>query len=485
VTSIATQGQTVKTHDSPYYTDTYGYTISYGRFVLHPGDVILFYGGLVTDRVSIPGIGDIGFPFVYGHAAIYLGRGNLSYIPSEPYKVVHLNEGPELASQREFLDFQRTLDQPLGRIVNEEEFLRHNKAYGHPAFDVIRVDPRLFIFSEESSDKTFDLDGTLSLALLHRALPEATKQYGAVGWSGKLSFEDCSQAVAHVLEPVVRPFIPGITPDALANSHIFHKIPGLEGKTIDIDFAISEMEARKTRDAQALAEAVAKQDASRAREQAEHDAWWARSEADSQWNQLEFWTLCTCNYLTESPPSTDTSREYDKAWEKSHALDRREMLNRFAVLPADELRTRMKTDHKELSKCQRQILDLILSAPAPLDEKWLLDRVEYEQAGGKTGEAVRRFVNHVEQAIRSGAAVLAAPVEWIVQPGQASGDAAPPQSGTNNVTTRSGNGSQSTRPAQSGTINTAPRSGNFNGHLGPAWNQLRGVAASPRRFDTH
>ena len=183
--------------------------ISYQGVTIQPGDVINFHQGVFTTATIL----------TYGHTALYLGRDDETREPT-------------------FLDFSSKLTKLTepgpyyGRIMAERRFLSYNAEEGHPSFDVFQLKQRS------------SLDKKKLMAEAKRVASE--REYSLRRPLSESAGEVCSSAAAAVLSKATgRDIIDVITPDDFVSSPLFQRHPALQGKTINIQGARKEAEARE------------------------------------------------------------------------------------------------------------------------------------------------------------------------------------------------------------------------------------------------
>jgi hypothetical protein len=175
--------------------------ISYQGVTIQPGDVINWHKGMFTTGAFL----------AYGHTSLYLGRDEKTKEPT-------------------FLDFSPPAHMApfLGPIVPEREFLAYN-AKNHPSFDVFRLKQNFLLKKEILFEEA-------------RRIAAGMPVYGVD--------ETCVTAVARCLSKAAE--AAGIriranlftTPDDLASQPDFQRHPDLVGKTIIIEAALQDAEAR-------------------------------------------------------------------------------------------------------------------------------------------------------------------------------------------------------------------------------------------------
>lgn len=160
------------------------------------------------------------------------------------------------------------------------------------------------------------------------------------------------------------------------------------------------------------------------REQAKADAERKAQEAieaarDPQWDALSAWVGAACRYLkpVEFVPGGAGSSSPDFSYIKwayaendrrassklsSDAVDRDYLLAHSVVMPTDAMAAGLKAHKKSLDSCERDMLKLLISAPAPLQTEWLVGRLDDRKGGGALG----RFVRGISKDIKKGSAVL-------------------------------------------------------------------------------
>jgi hypothetical protein len=191
---------------------------SYQGVNIYPGDVINLRGGLVTTLS--------GKSLTYGHTALYLGI--------DPQN-----------GQRRFFDFTTNKDAALlggstsgrpflGRILDEKEFLTVS-AQEHTSFDVFRLNDASHLNQHEMLQEA------------KRVSIARTKFENTWGVTNV-----CVSATTHVLSKATGMNISFISPDGFMGPP-FHKLPELNDRTINIQAALEEVNARQgieTRSAQ-------------------------------------------------------------------------------------------------------------------------------------------------------------------------------------------------------------------------------------------
>lgn len=394
------------------------------------GSAVIEPGDIINFRGGMFTTGNI---LTYGHTALYLGRG--------------------AAGIRLFLDFSVTKDSDdkyKGRILTEPTFLTYNRD-NHDSFDVFRLRDR----------------STLN----KKTLLAAAEWIARDGWWGPPPYgEFCSTAVAKVLSEATRTRIDAANPDVFVSSPLFQRHPGLIGKSISIRMALNSIVSRDAEEESVRTKAFEK------------------TLRDFQWEQLRVWTSFACLYMH---PPTSLSAEQQYLQGKTDKIYRQALLDNLVVMPAIELAERRIGDRK-LSACQREVIDWMINAEGPLDVAWLVERMDYERAGGKTGEVLRRVGGTVGSAIKRGTAVVVrgVSVPFVVANGiltKIDWSAGGNERSTSSVERTEQSTSSTVHDSKStdttGSANNAPpRGASIPTLQGEAWRQLRGIASGSLKF---
>lgn len=193
-------------------------------------------------------------------------------------------------------------------------------------------------------------------------------------------------------------------------------------------------------------------------ERKRHDA----EDRRSRWARLEIWTSYACMYTNPSAPK-GTEQQL-----------REILLNHYVVLTDEEVGEGLAAPRNELSSCQKKLIATIRKAPGPLDAAWLVEKFDYDNAGGRVGEAFRGifggFIASIDRAIDQGVAEI---VRTIVVPFSAVGKAT-----QDKIQSEAGGGGSGDRSEGDG----ADRRGSGSYRPGAPDRQLRGIAGGKREF---
>ena len=155
------------------------------------------------------------------------------------------------------------------------------------------------------------------------------------------------------------------------------------------------------------------------------------------------------------------------AYAEMNRTQRKFLLEHYVVLPGNEIAEGLAGGNK-LDACQKELVELFLRADGPLDVAWLVERFEYERAGGDFGASLRK----ISKAVGDGAAVV---VKGITQPliavAKALAEIELPRGGSRESGDRGASGPGAREPGDH------PHSAPPALH-GPAWGQANGVNVS-------
>lgn len=187
----------------------------------------------------------------------------------------------------------------------------------------------------------------------------------------------------------------------------------------------------------------------------------AAAQREARWAQFRLWTLYACEYI-------DGVHEGDPEWGAPDRIRARDEFLRGYL--ADHLVVMEKTEIADgvargdlyragaLGRCQRSLVTMIQDLPGPVDGGWLIDRIEFEKNGGRSGEIISRLIESIRRAVVDGTAGL---IETTTSPFVLD------RGGTEGGTERPGNDDPATRerPSRTPDIDKLP------------WQQLRGISA--------
>lgn len=134
-----------------------------------------------------------------------------------------------------------------------------------------------------------------------------------------------------------------------------------------------------------------------------------RARRNARWAKFNAWTLNACVYV-------GGTRAGDPEWGRPDLIRFREqelrnyLRGNVVVIPSDEIDAGLERGDRvgsgDLARCQDRMIGMIRDLSAPIDVDWLMDRIEYERRGGRTGEIVSGVVEAVRRAVVDGAADL-------------------------------------------------------------------------------
>lgn len=130
---------------------------------------------------------------------------------------------------------------------------------------------------------------------------------------------------------------------------------------------------------------------------------------NARWAKFNAWTLNSCVYI-------GGTSQNDPEWGRPDLIRAREqalhgyLRGNLVVIPRDEIDAGMERGDRvgsgDLARCQDRMIGMIRDLPAPINVDWLMDRIEYERRGGRTGEGISGVVEAVRRAVVDRAADL-------------------------------------------------------------------------------
>ncbi|MBI3554223.1 MAG: hypothetical protein HY077_17125 [Elusimicrobia bacterium] len=146
---------------------------------------------------------------------------------------------------------------------------------------------------------------------------------------------------------------------------------------------------------------------------------------DPQWEALSEWVGRACSYIKpaefvhdgigSSTPDFEyikwAAAENDRRAAGKHAsdaADREYLLTHSVVLPKSVIERGLKAHKSSLGSCEKDIIGLLLAAPAPVRSEWLVDEIDYLKGGGALGIVVRGIAKGLKkgsEALVTGIAV--------------------------------------------------------------------------------
>ena len=133
------------------------------------------------------------------------------------------------------------------------------------------------------------------------------------------------------------------------------------------------------------------------------------AEKDLRWSKFKVWTLYACTYI-------NGFHEGDPEWGRPDLIRAREQFLRdylrsnLVVMAKDEIDAGLRRNdllkYGDLGRCHGQMVGMIRELPGPVDEDWLMDRIEYDRQGGRTGEIISGLLESVRQAVKDGTAAI-------------------------------------------------------------------------------
>ena len=135
----------------------------------------------------------------------------------------------------------------------------------------------------------------------------------------------------------------------------------------------------------------------------------AAAERDARWAKFKVWTLYACSYI-------HGVHQGDPEWGRPDAIRAKEEAYRkylrsgLVVMAKDEIDAGLRRNDLyragDLGRCHARLVDLIRDLPGPVDEDWLMERVEYDRRGGRSGEIISGLIESVRRSVADGTAAI-------------------------------------------------------------------------------
>lgn len=182
---------------------------------------------------------------------------------------------------------------------------------------------------------------------------------------------------------------------------------------------------------------------------------------EARWAQFRLWTLYACEYI-------DGVHEGDPEWGAPDRIRARDdflrgyLRDHLVVMAGTEIAEGLARGDLyragTLGRCQSSVVTMIQDLPGPIDDGWLLEQIESEKRGGRTGELISRLIESVRRAVVDGTAALVTTTTapFAADRGNEEGRAGRP---------RDDEPTPGERPPRSPDIDKLP------------WQQLRGISA--------
>jgi hypothetical protein len=340
------------------------------------GDVILFRGGLASI---------LGEPHRYGHAAMFLGFGQTLHDPT-------------------FFDWTTNDKAFLG---SDEFVYRYRSADPDRLFDIYRPNSKV--------DKNKLWQQARYLASRNGYGPQLIPNHEVCSTSIHLCLLRSSDVRVSASSPAIESIwrmLGNVSPNDFANpdtlGQYFRKInsDSLRMPPTTSMGAILKQAERSQRELASNADDDDMQTDSSDENVAEDEL--HKLAREGRWRALQHFADSVCNYERFRNITTGSGLNGISARETADALvqqARAQILSAQVLISKDEIFIGL-AEH-DVSRCGRDIIQSIADAPTPLDTAWYLSQVDYELAGGPSGEAARNIVANISRAIRSGSQVAA------------------------------------------------------------------------------
>jgi hypothetical protein len=135
-----------------------------------------------------------------------------------------------------------------------------------------------------------------------------------------------------------------------------------------------------------------------------------------RWQKFRIWSLYACLYI-------DGVHETDPEWGNPDRIRARDEFYRdylrsnLVVMDKDEIDAGLKRDdlykYGDIGRCQGQVVEMIRDLPGPVDDNWIMDKIEYDRNGGRAGEIISSIINSVHRAVVDGSAAI---IETVTAP---------------------------------------------------------------------
>ncbi len=129
-----------------------------------------------------------------------------------------------------------------------------------------------------------------------------------------------------------------------------------------------------------------------------------------RWAKFNLWTLNSCVYIEGTTPGSPEWGRPDLIRARDQKLQSY-LRGNLVVLPSDEIDAGLARGDtyggdSAIARCQDRMIRMIRDLPSPVDADWMMDRIEYERRGGRTGEIISGVIESVRRAVADGTAAL-------------------------------------------------------------------------------
>ncbi len=129
-----------------------------------------------------------------------------------------------------------------------------------------------------------------------------------------------------------------------------------------------------------------------------------------RWAKLNLWTLNSCIYIEGTTQGSPEWGRPDLIRAREQKL-RDYLRGNLIVLPSDEIDAGLARGDayggdSSIARCQNRMIRMIRELPAPVNSDWMMDLIEYERRGGRTGEIISGVIESVRRAVADGTAAL-------------------------------------------------------------------------------
>lgn len=129
-----------------------------------------------------------------------------------------------------------------------------------------------------------------------------------------------------------------------------------------------------------------------------------------RWAKFNLWTLNSCVYIVGTTPGSPEWGRPDLIRVRDQKLQSY-LRGNLVVLPSDEIDAGLARGDtyggdSSIARCQDRMIRMIRDLPSPVDADWMMDRIEYERRGGRTGEIISGVIESVRRAVADGTAAL-------------------------------------------------------------------------------
>lgn len=135
----------------------------------------------------------------------------------------------------------------------------------------------------------------------------------------------------------------------------------------------------------------------------------AAAKREIRWQGLRLWSLYACQYI-------DGVHQGDPEWGRPDLIRAREnalrshLRSRLVVVAKDEVDAGLRRGDLfrsgSIGICHKRVIEMIRDLPGPVDQDWVMDRIEYERRGGRAGEIISGVVEGVRRAVADGTAAI-------------------------------------------------------------------------------